>query len=1285
MKHKFETKSQRVKGLSFHPTRPWILASLHTGAIQLWDYRIATLLDRFDEHDGPVRGICFHPNQPLFVSGGDDYRIKVWNYKLRKCLFTLLGHLDYIRTVEFHHEQPWILSASDDQTIRIWNWQNRECVSIFTGHNHYVMSARFHPKEDLVVSSSLDQTVRVWDISGLHKKGASHSPSDDSLGLRSNDLFGSTDVVVKYLLEGHDRGVNWADFSGKLPLIVSGADDRQIKLWRMNDTRAWEVDTLRGHFSNVSCVIFHPRRELLLSNSEDKTIRVWDMSARTCVKVIRRDHDRFWTLAAHPNLNLFAAGHDSGLIIFKLERERPVHTFNSGSNTLFYISDGPNRRYLRSHDIASRRDVPLISLRRTAGFGFQSRMISYNAAEHAVLITTVKLEVGDASHAAGSVGSSSSGSSTSIASASGDEGQYDLYRIPSGDSRASEPSAESKRGKGLAAIFVARNRFVVLERAAGGLAQLVVKSLENEVTRTIELAEVGVDYMFPAGTGRVLLRSEDKVIMYDVQRRRVVAELATPDVVKDAIWSSQNEKTATLVLMCKDSLIMTTRKLEQTCSVHESIPIKSGAWDDSGVFVYTTLNHVKYLLPNGDSGIIRTVDTPIYITAVRGNRIHCLDRECQCQLFAIDPTEYLFKLALYQRRFDVVMKMVQQSHLIGQSIISYLQKKGYPEIALHFVKDDRSRFNLALECGNIEIALESAKRIDDADCWLRLGNEALAQGNHQVVEMAYQRTKNFEKLSFLYLITGNQVKLQKMMKIAEIRKDAMGRFHNAVFLGDMEERVRVLRESGQLPLAYLTARTHGLDQEADEMFALLTPEQQENIASEEQVFMNRSIPTLLMPSTPLIRSHDSNWPLLTHRKPLLTDIGSAAAAASDAMTPTTDSDEDAVDGVEGLGGDEGDWAGADLVIPADGEHSGGDDPDGEHRGGDGDDDDVDGWETNEIDLPNIEDRGALAASGSASSVHDSFVAPQPGPSTSAVWAQTSKIAYEHAAAGAFDTAMQLLNRQVGIINFPPLKTYFMTLFQSSHGFLPAFPSLPALAVPLTQPQQQQSMPRPLFDTTALTELLKKGSRQTLEGKFRDALTSFTEVLHKALFTCVDNRAAAELLQQSLEISREYALALRLELHRRANVQDPVRSLELSAYFTQCKLQVPHLQLALRSAMTAAYKIKNFAAAAEFARRLLDLHPKQDLATQAKQIVRYAEQHNTDEHKLNYDERNPFVVCAISFVPIYLNTPNATCPFCGASYLPEHQGKLCPTCQLAQIGFQASGLYQVQRQLFPQRY
>ena len=96
---------------------------------------------------------------------------------------------------------------------------------------------------------------------------------------------------------------------------------------------------------------------------------------------------------------------------------------------------------------------------------------------------------------------------------------------------------------------------------------------------------------------------------------------------------------------------------------------------------------------------------------------------------------------------------------------------------------------------------------------------ALLQGNHQIVEMAYQRTKNFDKLAFLYLITGNLEKLRKMMKIgsnertnertneervnvsvlrlAEVRKDVSGQFQIAMLLGDVDERVKILRQCNQ--------------------------------------------------------------------------------------------------------------------------------------------------------------------------------------------------------------------------------------------------------------------------------------------------------------------------------------------------------------------------------------------------------------------------------------------------------------------------------------------------------
>ena len=57
LRTKFESKGNRVKGLAFHSVRPWVLASLHNGIIQLWDYQFNCIVDKFEEHEGPVRGI----------------------------------------------------------------------------------------------------------------------------------------------------------------------------------------------------------------------------------------------------------------------------------------------------------------------------------------------------------------------------------------------------------------------------------------------------------------------------------------------------------------------------------------------------------------------------------------------------------------------------------------------------------------------------------------------------------------------------------------------------------------------------------------------------------------------------------------------------------------------------------------------------------------------------------------------------------------------------------------------------------------------------------------------------------------------------------------------------------------------------------------------------------------------------------------------------------------------------------------------------------------------------
>lgn len=89
------------------------------------------------------------------------------------------------------------------------------------------------------------------------------------------------------------------------------------------------------------------------------------------------------------------------------------------------------------------------------------------------------------------------------------------------------------------------------------------------------------------------------------------------------------------------------------------------------------------------------------------------------------------------------------------------------------------------------------------------------------------------------------------------------------------------------------------------------------------------------------------------------------------------------------------------------------------------------------------------------------------------------------------------------------------------------------------------------------------------------------------------------------MAREYILGISIELERRRVVEqdsDNVkRSLELAAYFTHCRMQPPHMQIALRSAMGTFSKANNHASAAKFARRLIDLNPDPKIVAQVNRL------------------------------------------------------------------------------------
>ena len=349
------------------------------------------------------------------------------------------------------------------------------------------MCAAFHPDDTLIASASLDQTVRIWDFAKLKEK------SMQKAGSRPNEIFGGTEVEVKHILEGHERGVNWVAFHPTMRIVASAADDKSVKLWRLSGNKHWEMDTLKGHANNVSCVIFHPRLEVLLTNSEDKTLRLWDLNRRVQIHQTRRDTDRYWILAAHPNLNYFAAGYDNGMCVFKLERER--HASQRIGSSIFFVKN----KNLYVYDL-SQKEKTLMAAVNTNGKQVllnQPKSLYYNyfnPSAHDVILNF-----------------------------DGENSCFIIYEFAK-DLKAPNCALEKRGDNTIGAVFISKDKICVLDMNR----ELAVCNLDGSNIKKLALNKKGltrIEMVYPAPLGKIMVHADDTLFLYDLAAKKVLHEL----------------------------------------------------------------------------------------------------------------------------------------------------------------------------------------------------------------------------------------------------------------------------------------------------------------------------------------------------------------------------------------------------------------------------------------------------------------------------------------------------------------------------------------------------------------------------------------------------------------------------------------------------------------------------------------------------------------------------------------------------------------------------------------
>lgn len=300
----FSTRLDRVKGIDFHPTEPWVLITQYYGKVDIWLYATNLVVKLIQVLDTPVRCGKFIARKNWIIVGADDFQVRVYNYNTGEKVTQFEAHLDYIRAVAVHPTKPLVLTLLDDLLIKLWNWEaGWRCEQTFEGHQHYVMLVNFNPKDpNTFALACLDRTVKVW-----------------LLGL----------LVPNFTMVAHDvKGVNYVDYypQADKPYMITASDDKTVKVWDYQTKLC--VATLEGHVSNVLFAIFHPELPIIVSGSEDGTLRFWNANTFKLEKLINYLLERAWCVAILPKLNLVAAGFDLGFAIIKLGSEEPLFSMD---------------------------------------------------------------------------------------------------------------------------------------------------------------------------------------------------------------------------------------------------------------------------------------------------------------------------------------------------------------------------------------------------------------------------------------------------------------------------------------------------------------------------------------------------------------------------------------------------------------------------------------------------------------------------------------------------------------------------------------------------------------------------------------------------------------------------------------------------------------------------------------------------------------------------------------------------------------------------------------------
>ncbi|GAB6019298.1 Coatomer subunit beta' [Chamberlinius hualienensis] len=755
IKRKLSARSDRVKCVDLHPTEPWMLASLYSGNVHIWNHESQQLIKVFEVCDVPVRAAKFVARKNWVISGSDDMQIRVFNYNTLERVHLFEAHSDYVRSIAVHPTQPFILTSSDDMLIKLWNWEKQwTCQQVFEGHAHYVMQIVINPKDNnTFASASLDRTVKVWQM-------------------------GST--TPNFTLEGHEKGVNCVDYyhGGDKPYLISGADDRLVKIWDYQNKTC--VQTLEGHAQNISAVSFHPELPIIMTGSEDGTVRIWHANTYRLETTLNYGLERVWTIAAMKGSNNIALGYDEGSIIIKLGREEPAISMDCNGKIIWAKHSEIQQANLKAIVDSDIKDGERLSLivKDTGSCEIYPQTIAHNPNGRFVVVC------GDGEYiiyTAMALRNKSFGSAQEFVWAL-DSSEY-AVRENTSTVKIFKNFKERKSFKpefGAEGIF---GGYMLGVRSVSGLALYEWETLE--LVRRIEIVPKYVHWSESGELVSIATEESYFILKYNQEAVSKAKETNT-GISEDGIDDA----------------------FDVLGEVHETV--KTGVWVGD-CFIYTnSLNRLNYYV-GGEIVTISHLDRIMYLLGYipKDNRLYLGDKELNVVSYSLLLSVLEYQTAVMRRDFDTADKVLPTIPKEQRTRVAhFLEKQGFKPQALAVSTDPEHRFDLALQLSELKTAYQLAKESQSEQKWKQLADLATAKCQFELAQECLHNAQDFGGLLLLATSSGNTSMVKKLGDSARDNGKNNVAFLSNFLLGDLETCLEVLISTNRLPEAAFFARTY---------------------------------------------------------------------------------------------------------------------------------------------------------------------------------------------------------------------------------------------------------------------------------------------------------------------------------------------------------------------------------------------------------------------------------------------------------------------------------------------